>query len=184
METSIMRPRHALYLLPFAACLLALPAVAHDIGEPHHHGVQILPLLMRWAHILSAVFLMGGAFFMRFVLTPVANVVLEDPVHDIMRRSIQARWKKFVYVFVTLFLVSGFYNYLFVTRFDHQGEPVYHMLFGIKFLLALVVFTLAMLLIGKTGTAKRVQANSALWTGVLLLFALAVVAIGGYMKLM
>jgi len=179
-----MGSRMFLFGLAIFSVLVCAPALAHDIGEPHHHGVPILPLLMRWAHILSAIFLMGGAFFMRFVLMPVANVVLEDGAHNELRLALRARWKKFVFVFVTLFLVSGFYNYLAVTRFEHQGVAVYHMLFGIKFLVAMAVFMLAMLLIGSSSLALRVQANSARWMGVMLFLALITVAIGGYMKLM
>jgi len=36
---------------------------------------------------------------------------------------------------VALLLISGLYNYLAVTRVQHAGQPLYHMLFGIKFLL-------------------------------------------------
>lgn len=171
-------------LAVFALLMAATPAFAHEVGEAHHHGVEILPLLMRWAHILSAVILVGGAFFMRFVLAPVANATLDPTIHETLRDNIRARWKKFVFVFIALFLVSGFYNYLMVTRFEHDGEPVYHMLFGIKFLLALVVFALASFLTGRTSIAKKMQANNGFWMGMLVLLAILTVAIGGYMKLM
>ena len=103
----------------------------------------LLALLMRWIHIVTAVVLAGGLFYYRFVFTPVAQKALSEEEREKLHEPLMRRWKLFVHPPIVLFLVSGFYNYLAVTRFLHEGQPLYHILFGIKFMLALGVFTIA-----------------------------------------
>ena len=107
---------------------------------------MILPLIMRWAHVLAAIVAVGGSIYMRFVLMPVAASVLEEEPHKRLRAALTRLWQRFVHACILLFLVSGFYNYLAVTRLNHVSQPLYHALFGIKFLLALGVFALALIL--------------------------------------
>ncbi|MBI2435949.1 MAG: hypothetical protein HYV26_24095 [Candidatus Hydrogenedentes bacterium] len=140
-------------------------------------------LLMRWIHVLTAVVLAGGVVFMRFVLMPAAKATLDDAAHQRLRGAIIPKWRKIVHTGILLFLISGLYNYLFVTRFKH-ADSMYHMMFGIKFLLALVVFVLAVLLTSQKGYAERFRANAPFWMGVLVTVAVVVVLLGGYMKVM
>lgn len=172
------------FALVIGLMVFCADALAHETGAPHEHTVPVLALISRWTHILSAIFMLGGTFFLRFVLIPVASVVLDETTHGHLRQAIRNRWKRFVHVFILLFLASGLYNYLAVTRFQHEDQPLYHALFGIKFLLALVIFALASMLVGRSGAAQKLQANGPLWLGIVLVLAVAVSMIGGYMKLM
>lgn len=158
----------------------AVLAAAEEAAQAAHTG--ILALAMRWTHILSAIAMLGGGFFLRFVLLPAAEETLDTETHARLRAAVRARWVKWVSAFILLFLVSGLYNYLFVTRFAHQGNGTYHMLFGIKFLVSLGLFFLAMLLVGRSALAQRLQANSRVWMLVLLGLGLVVVLLGGYMR--
>jgi uncharacterized membrane protein len=97
-------------------------------------------------HVFAAVIAVGGSAFLRLVLMPVAERTLPEPAHTELRVGVVRRWQKFVHTCILLFLVSGFYNYLFITRHDHVDQPLYHALFGIKFLLALGVFAIAVAL--------------------------------------
>ena len=161
--------------------LVALAGVA--TAQDAQTGVPLLPLLMRWTHILSAIMMLGGALFMRFVLKG-ALASIPEVERATLAAAVRKRWKIFVMALTTLLLISGFYNYLMVTRFEHQGEGTYHMLFGIKFLLSLAVFTLAMFLIGGSGVARKAQANDKLFLTVLAVMGVGVVLIAGYMKAM
>lgn len=161
--------------------LLAFPALAHETGDDHAHTPLVLNVLMRWMHILAAIGLVGGSFFLRFVLVPAAGSVLDPDTHANLREQVRKRWSMVVNIGMLMFIVSGFYNYLMVTRFEHPDEPTYHMLFGIKFLLAMVVFFLAALL---TSRKQRLAAKSPMWMGVMLTVALTVILIAGYMKMM
>src|SRR3954464_15267777 len=99
-----------------------------------------LLLLLRYAHILGAITLMGGTIFMRFALRPVV-VQLAPETKTAIHEQVRSRWSKFVMLASALILISGITNLALAGRQDY--EPVlgmakgYHMLVGIKFLLAL-----------------------------------------------
>ncbi|MCC6488873.1 MAG: hypothetical protein IT364_15345 [Candidatus Hydrogenedentes bacterium] len=144
--------------------------------------MDILALIMRWAHILSAVTAVGGVFFIRFVLMPSAQAALSQEAHESLRAAILKRWQHIVHTCILLFLVSGFYNYLMITRHLHEDQPLYHMLFGIKFLLALAVFTLALMLSSTRSWSSAVRANARFWLAVLAFLAVAVIAMSSVMR--
>ena len=84
------------FLLPaFAAFLLiAFGAAAQEMatGEP---ATGIIPLLSRWLHVFGAIFLLGGAFYLRAVVMPAASETLDDETHAKLRAGITARWRKY-----------------------------------------------------------------------------------------
>jgi len=163
----------------------ALPAFAHE--EATASAPLYMMLIMRWMHILAAVIMLGGSTFIYLVLTPALSVALPDDQRAEVSTAIRSRWKLFIPWLIGAFLISGFYNYLMVTRHLHDGadnESLYHMLFGIKFLLSLVVFLLISFMVGRTSIAQRMQANSGTWMGITIALAIVVVLIGGYMKVM
>ncbi|MCC6696295.1 MAG: hypothetical protein IT365_11750 [Candidatus Hydrogenedentes bacterium] len=144
--------------------------------------MDILALIMRWAHILSAVTAVGGVFFMRFVLMPSAQAALSQEAHESLRAAILKRWQHVVHTCILLFLVSGFYNYLLITRHLHEDQPIYHMLFGIKFILALAVFTLALMLSSTRPWSAAVRANARFWLAVLALLSVVIIGMSGVMR--
>jgi len=144
--------------------------------------IHWVPLLMRWMHILAAITAVGGSIFLRFVLIPSAERVLDEATHAKLRASVIGRWQKLVHLCILLFLISGFYNYLLITRHDHAGQALYHALFGIKFLLALGVFALAVALTSLKPWSQGLRAKAKTWIVVLLAMALAIVLISGNMK--
>lgn len=180
-----MKPRMRwLFLAALGLPVLAWgQELAHTAAAaaPAYPGSFAVQLLMRWMHVLTAVVVVGGTAFMRLVLAPAAGSTLDEPTHSELRRVLLSRWRKVVHTGILLFLISGFYNYLFVTRFAHT-DRAYHMFFGIKFLLALLVFALAILLTSSKPYAERFRTRGGLWTGVLLVLAFVVIMLGGYMK--
>jgi uncharacterized membrane protein len=144
-----------------------------------------LLLILRCAHILGAITLMGGTIFMRFALRPVV-IGLPPETKATPHEQVRRRWAKFVMVASALLLISGIANLALAGRYDFEpvlGTPKgYHMVVGIKFLLALPIFFIAALMTGRSSLAKRVQASSELWMNVNLALALIMVLIGGYLK--
>jgi uncharacterized membrane protein len=145
-----------------------------------------LLLLLRYAHILGAITLMGGTIFMRFALRPVV-VSLPPETKLAIHEQVRSRWSKFVMLASALLLISGLTNLALAGRYTF--EPIlgmekggYHMLVGVKFLLALPIFFIAALMTGRSSLAKRVQASAELWMNVNLALALTMVLIGGYLK--
>lgn len=144
----------------------------------------IVPVIARWAHIFAAIITLGGAIFLRFVLLPAAESALDEETHEKLRTAAWRRWQLLVHVSIGLLIVSGFYNFIVIMAPAHSGQSQYHMLFGIKFLLAMAVFLLAILLTSRKNYSKRFRDNSRLWLAVLIACSAAVVGISGVMKTM
>jgi len=164
-------------LLLFLCCAASAQS-AEDIRPP----VPPLALLSRWAHVLSAILLLGGGVFMRFVLYPAAAKTLGGEEHEALRRTIMQSWRRVVHLCILLLLVSGFYNY-FVLMPRHDGHSLYHALFGVKFLLALLVFALLSILVSGRTKPSRLRSKAPFWLSVTLSLGLIIVLIAGYMKL-
>jgi uncharacterized membrane protein len=140
-------------------------------------SAQLVEVLSRWIHVGAAIVLLGGSTFIRFILLPEAER-LPTEQHDQLRQGILVRWKRFVMAGITLLLVTGFYNYLSRESFP----PRYHMLMGIKILLALGVFFLGSALTGRSAGLAAIRQNARTWLLVLIVLATLVVAIAGYLK--
>ncbi len=135
----------------------------------------------RWIHVGTAIVLVGGLVFLRFVLGPAA-AQLPDEAHARLRELVTAKWKKFIHGGIALFLISGFYNYLVVLAPLHKKEPLYHALIGTKILIAFVIFFLSSALVGRSKSFAGMRANPKLWQGIILALAAVVVGISGYAK--
>jgi uncharacterized membrane protein len=140
-----------------------------------------LPLIFRWLHIGPAIVMVGGAFFMLFVLHPAISVLADDQRAQ-LRALIIKRWKLVVRTCVILFLVSGFYNYWVVQRPLHKGDGLYHGLMGLKMLLAIAIFFIAELMTGRTKLAEKVRQQMPKFLGINLSMALVIVLISGFLK--
>lgn len=137
---------------------------------------ELVAVVSRWVHVGTAIVLLGGSIFQRFVLMPSARTLPEQEQQQ-LRERIMMRWKKYVMGGIALLLITGFYNYLTTTR-----PGPYHMLMGIKILLAFGVFFLASALTGRSAGLQGLRQNAGKWLGLLIFLATAVVAIAGYLR--
>ncbi len=143
--------------------------------------MEWIAIVSRWTHVGTAIVLVGGTFFLRYVLAPAA-AQLSDAEHLKLKELVMRTWKKFVHAGIGLFLASGFYNYLVVQAPHHKGDKLYHALMGTKILLALGMFFIASALVGRSKTFEGMRRNSKLWQSVLLVLAATVVGISGFAK--
>ncbi len=142
-----------------------------------------LLLILRYMHILGAIALMGATIFMRFALVPAVGK-LDPAVKATLHEEVRSRWSKFIMAASALLLLSGITNLAMAGRY--QFEPFfglsYHMVVGVKFVLALPIFLFAGYLAGRSETAKKFQANAKTWMNVNLALALLMVLIGGGLR--
>ena len=140
-----------------------------------------LTVLSRWIHVGTAIVLVGGTVYLRYVLMPAA-AVLPDDQHEALRERLTARWRKFVMIGIGLLLLSGGYNYLAVGVPGHEGDALYHALMGVKMLLALAIFFLASALAGRAKAFNAIRETRRKWLAVIVALAAVVVGISGYLK--
>ena len=140
-----------------------------------------LDILSRVIHVGTAVVLVGGSVFMRFVLMPAASR-LPEKEHFALREQVLGRWRKFVGVGIGLLIITGFYNYIHLAMPQHSGDGLYHGLMGVKVILAMVIFFIASALTGRSEALDRVRQNAKMWLAILILLATILIAIAGFLK--
>lgn len=137
--------------------------------------------LFRWMHVGTAIVLVGGTVFMRFVLMPSAASLSEEE-HEKLRAPLIGRWKLFVHIGILLLLVSGLYNYIMVMIPKHRGDGLYHGLLGTKMILAFVIFFLASVLVGRASAFEKMRQDRKKWLFVIIILATIIVLISGFVK--
>jgi len=106
-------------------------------------------VFMRWLHISSAVTLIGGIIFGRWVMTRAAGALAPDAREAFLDRA-AAIYQPLAFAAMAALLVSGMYNVLTIP--GHR--PLYHALLGVKLLLVMHVFSVAILM-GRPHNPRR-----------------------------
>jgi uncharacterized membrane protein len=138
-------------------------------------------ILLRWMHIVPAVVTGGATAFARIALIP-AMATLPDAERMRLKETIDRRWRVVVMISITLLLVSGLTNFFLYQAPAHKGQMLYHALFGVKFLAALVVFFLGSALFGRSQALAPIRANARFWSGISLTLILLILLISGVLR--
>lgn len=141
----------------------------------------LLSLILRWMHIFATVTAVGGMIYLKFMLLPALDKLPEKERKELMV-DVQSRWRKFVLGAITLLLLSGLINTLRIARGYEFPGGYYHALLGVKILLAIVVFGISSLLIGRSGLANRVKENAPFWLKVNLTLASVIICLAGVLR--
>lgn len=142
---------------------------------------DIVSLLMRWMHILSAIALMGGTIFMRFALHPALGAIGSDQ-KQALQAAVRGRWAKWVMATSGFLLLSGIVNIVLYSQAKEVDAKLYHPIVGVKLLLALVIMFIASVLMGRSANAEKFREKTVFWLNVNLALAVAVVLIGGFLR--
>ena len=126
--------------------------------------MDYLSIFMLALHILCAVTLVGGAIAWRFATLP--GIRLLDPgVRAKVDNAVAAAWRPVVISAILGLLISGVYNFM------HRPvkTPTFHMLFGIKMLLALHVFAVSYLATRPDNARRSRQLTGIVISGLVIL---------------
>jgi len=156
--------------------------------------LDYLGIVLRWFHIMAAIALVGGALFQKLALFGPCGELPEE-TRQRLNDGIRRRWSKVVMLAILFLLVSGLINYILTIRPYTQNVKLfqndyselklpraYHILFCIKFLMALVIFFIASALAGRGRATAGIRAKAAGWLSFNLLLAVVLVAISGVMR--
>ncbi len=121
--------------------------------------IDILNLVVRWVHILTAILLVGGTMFWRLVWVPAA-MELTDANRAEALNAMLARWNRLVMIGTGLLLISGFIN-VYRIMLDYELRKPYHMVFGVKVLMAMVIFYVAARLAGRSAAPPGFEKSHA-----------------------
>lgn len=146
---------------------------------PKFDGQYFLLLASRLLHVLSAIILVGGIFYLWAVVAP--GTAATNNGGDAWFSGRRATWAKWVGITTLLLIATGLFNFVWNVK-TYEIAVSYHMLVGVKILVALVVFFLAAVLAGRSGLAERMRGNMKFWLGVCLLVGILTVLIGSVMR--
>jgi len=143
--------------------------------------MNTLALVLRFLHIVPAVVAGGATVFARIALLP-ALQTLPQAERLRVKETIDRRWRVVVMVCITLLFVSGIANFVLYQAPVHKGQSLYHALFGVKFLAALIVFFLASALSGRSAALASIRANSRFFVGATATLVLVILLISGVLR--
>src|ERR1039458_1872594 len=131
-------------------CNIPTGRISWIMNRLYTHGMgDVLGVIMRWLHYSSLTTLIGGILYGRLVMLPASPVAAPDEREALADRAAVA-FRPYVLAAICGLVVSGVYNIL-----THPGHrPIYQLLSGLQLLLALHVFTVA-LLIARPGHPRR-----------------------------
>jgi len=126
--------------------------------------MDYLSLFMLALHIICAVTLVGGAIAWRFASLPGVQL-LDTETRTKVENAAAAAWRPWVSAAIVGLLVTGIYNFI------HRPikTPTFHMLFGIKMLLALHVFVVWGIAAKPNNTKRSRQLTGVVISGILIL---------------
>jgi uncharacterized membrane protein len=123
-----------------------------------------LSVIMRWLHITSAVVVVGGVLYARFVIAP-ALATLSAQEQDTLGAAVAARYRSLLYLAMVFLAGTGLYN----TILNVGRGPLYQSLLGIKLLLVLHVCAVGLLIVKPKNPKRSRQMTGLVISGLVIL---------------
>jgi uncharacterized membrane protein len=130
---------------------------------------DVLSVIMRWLHITSAVVVVGGVLYARFVIAPaLATLAAQD--QETLGGAMAARYRSLLYLAMVFLAGTGLYNVVM----NLGRGPLYQLLLGIKLLLVLHVFAVGLLIVKPKNPKRSRQMTGLVISGLVILAISAV----------
>ena len=149
---------------------------------------MLLKSLIQWIHVGSVVLMIGGFFFFRVVLLPIANRSTETA--NLIASALR-RFSGIVWTALLTILISGLYNFITFfrsARADAAIDPVvsdyslYIFVLGIKLFIVFLIFTLAVVLTFPYPVFDVYQKRPAPWLNLTIVLGLIVIFLSAYLR--
>ncbi|MDE0634600.1 MAG: hypothetical protein OXI43_01930 [Candidatus Poribacteria bacterium] len=150
---------------------------------------MFLKPLLQWLHVGSVVLLIGGFFFFRVVLIPIAN---RSPTPDTLISSALKRFSGIVWPTLLTVLISGLYNVItfFRTARAAATESVdvdyslYILVLAVKFFIVFLIYTLAIVLTFPYPVFAVFQKRPAPWLNIVIILGLVIIFLSAFLRRM
>lgn len=149
---------------------------------------MFLKPLMQWLHVGSVILIIGGFFFFRVVLLPIASR-LPDP--GALISSALRRFSGFVWSALLTVLISGLYNFITFFRAARTAAataPVvsdyslYILVLGVKLFIVFLIFTLAIILTFPYPVFDVFQKKPSPWLNITVILGLIVIFLSAFLR--
>lgn len=140
----------------------------------------VILLVSRVLHIAGAGAIFGGLVYLKRVVAPLTSGAQDN--EEALYRGRRSSWAGIVMAATLLLVVSGVFNFLNIMAGIEKLPPAYHMMFGVKFLLAMFVFFVAAGTAGKSPMAVNMQASAQKWLNLAIGAMLLIFVLGAAMR--
>lgn len=147
---------------------------------PAFDGIYWVNLTSRILHILGAMILVGGFFYLRAIVMPSPAAAHATTADERLGGS-RAKLAMWVGIATLLLLATGFWNFFQIVGTNDLARS-YHMVFGLKFLAGLVLFLLAALVAGRSAAAETIRGNMRFWVSACILLGILAAALGSVLR--
>ncbi|MDE0961196.1 MAG: hypothetical protein OSB09_10485, partial [Planctomycetota bacterium] len=136
-------------------------------------------------HVIVAFFIAGTLFFQWRAVHPAVAAAADAKQ---IREAIRGRWAPVMHIGTVLLIGTGIYQLMVLgmPKADLQksteaaGLP-YHMLFGIKFLLALGILFIGNAMVGKSAALAFIREKAPMWLALACVMVIAVIVISRHL---
>ena len=143
-------------------------------------------IVSRWFHFAAFIVVVGGTVFIRFLLHP--SMPPAAPAGETapgLQDALRRRWSRTVHVCIAILILTGTYNA--IVQFPrHQAVPgqmpLYHTVFGLKLLLVLTLFFVAIALTGRSQTFEAMRRQRPAWLAFNTALAAVIVLLSNILK--
>ena len=150
---------------------------------------MFLKPLIQWLHVGSVVLMIGGFFFFRVVLIPIAN---RHPDPNTMISSALRRFSGIVWSALLTVLISGVYNVITFFRTARMSATesvdvdysLYILILGVKFFIVFLVYTLAVVLTFPYPVFEAFQKKPSPWLNVTIFLGLIIIFLSAFLRRM
>lgn len=148
---------------------------------------MLLKPLIQWVHVGSVVLMIGGFFFFRVVLIPIANRL---PDTKTLIASALKRFSAVVWTALLTVLLSGVYNFISFFRTARMtatetGEADYSLyifVLAIKFFIVFLVYTLAVVLTFPYPVFEGFQKKPTPWLNIIIILGLIIIFLSAFLR--
>lgn len=144
---------------------------------------EFLFTLIHWLHLAGAVSAVGGAIMLRVVVHP-ATLRLDDARRAEFLDTMLPKLRKFTIHSVLTLFATGVINLFRVIGSRPDFHGLYGGVFMLKFLLAMIVFAIAIALVVPGEAFEKFQARRPFWLLVNIPLGLVVLLLSAWLRMM
>ena len=138
-----------------------------------------MTILVQWVHLIAAVTAVGGMAFMLLILMPSLRVLNEEQRAQLVK-AVSGRFRWVSWGALILLIASGIFNIR--VRAWEAPWGTYWSVLTLKVVLALVVFTISLLLTLPIPGLESFRARRQRWLTIALSIAVLVILISAYLR--
>lgn len=148
--------------------------------------MTLLKPLIQWLHVGSVVLMIGGFFFFRVILMPIAN---RFPEPTAVITAALRRFSGIVWCALLTVLISGLYNFITFFRAARGGAAaempyfsLYILVIGIKLFIVFLIYTLAIMLTFPYPVFDIFQKKPAPWLNLTVILGFIVIFLSAFLR--